>query len=39
MPVSSEKGKNIIVDWFDKQTDISIIVDLFYDRIWNKLVK
>jgi len=28
MPVSSPLGKNIIKDWFDRQTDISSIVDV-----------
>lgn len=28
MPVSSKEGKDIIKNWFKKQTDIKTIVDL-----------
>ena len=28
MPISSEKGKSVIKDWFAEQTDIDTIVDL-----------
>lgn len=28
MPVSSEKGKSIIKNWFEKQDDIRVVVDL-----------